>query len=283
LACRISKAGRLKSETAVNCEEKMQKILISLLLAAAIPALAQAPKTKSETIKAEYCPMPSEKEECSKVEITRLIFAEPALTAFADSLLHDSLELKLANFSSSHVRKKLKKEVDETKDDDGKYLRLEQYADNALYGYSPDYLTIRTGYWAYGGGPHGNGGQYFSTIPRKGKIRELTMKDILLPGKRDALIRLVKEGVADDYVDGQKAENRQEVLEWLSPSFEKDYRKYDFNWTLDEGGLRFVFNSYSLGGYLDLADVTLPAEKLHGIIKPEILRQIGKFKKTAKD
>ena len=104
-------------------------------------------KTKSETVKAEYCPMPSEKEECSKVEITRLIFAEPALTAFADSLLHNSLELKLANFSSSHVRKKLKKEVDETKDDDGKYLRLEQDADNALYGYSPDYLTIRTGYW----------------------------------------------------------------------------------------------------------------------------------------
>ena len=109
------------------------------------------------------------------------------------------------------------------------------------------------------------------------------MKDILLPGKRDALIRLVKEGVADDYVDGQKAKNRQEVLEWLSPSFERDYRKQDFNWTLDEGGLRFVFNSYSLGGYLDLADVTLPAQKLHGIIKPEILRQIGKFKKTAKD
>ena len=54
MACLILKAGRLKNKTVVNCEEKMQKILISLLLAAAIPALAQAPKTKSETIKAEY-------------------------------------------------------------------------------------------------------------------------------------------------------------------------------------------------------------------------------------
>lgn len=261
----------------------MQKILISLLLAAAIPALAQAPKTKSETIKAEYCPMPSEKEECSKVEITRLIFADPALTAFADSLLHNSLELKLANFSSSHVRKKLKKEVDETKDDDGKYLRLEQDADNALYGYSPDYLTIRTGYWAYGGGPHGNGGEYFSTIPRKGKIRELTMKDILLPGKRDALIRLVKEGVADEYVAAGKARNRQEALEMLPSGFEQDYQKTDFNWALDKNGLYFSFNPYSLGGYVDTAYFTLPANKLQGIVKPEWLRQSQEFHKTAKD
>ena len=58
----------------------MQKILISLLLAAAVPALAQTPKTKSETVKAEYCPRPSEKQECGKIEITRLMFAEQALT-----------------------------------------------------------------------------------------------------------------------------------------------------------------------------------------------------------
>jgi len=52
----------------------MQKILISLLLAAAIPALAQTPKTKSETVKAEYCPRPSEKQECHHPEFARYVY-----------------------------------------------------------------------------------------------------------------------------------------------------------------------------------------------------------------
>ena len=262
----------------------MQKILISLLWAAAVPALAQTPKTKSETVKAEYCPRPSEKQECGKIEITRLMFAEQALTAFSDGLLYDGLdELELADFSPSHVRKKLKETVDETKDDEGKYLRLEYIAGNTLFGYSPDYLTIRTNIWIYGGGAHGNGGEYFSTVPRRGKVEKLTTDDILLPGKKAAFIALVKEGVADEYVAAGKARNRQEALEMLPSGFEQDYQKTDFNWTLDKNGLYFAFNPYSLGSYVDTAYFTLPANKLQGIVKPEWLRQSQRFHKTAKD
>ena len=261
----------------------MQKILFSLFLAASVPAFGQVPQTKSETVEARYCPKPSEDENCSKVEITRLIFDNPAHTAFSDRLLRDNVsDLELPDFEQGRLQRELEKAVNETKDENG-YLRLEYHAENILFGYSPDYLTIKNVMWVYGGGPHGNGGDYFSTIPRQGKPAALKTEDILLPGKTAAFVAAVKEGLAEYYMEAGEAKNRQEAFDALPSSFDQDYKNADFNWTPDKGGLYFVFNPYSLGSYLATADFTLPADKLRGIVKPEFLKQLELFEKTAKD
>ncbi|MDO4878111.1 MAG: hypothetical protein Q3966_02305 [Neisseria sp.] len=249
----------------------MQKTLLSLLLAAALPALAQTPPTKSETVKARYCPEPAQSgKECSKVEITRLIFADnPGLTAFSDRLLRDSVsDLNLPDFDQKRVQKELEKAVNETKDEEG-YLRLEYQAENTLFGYSPDYLTIRNEMWIYGGGPHGNGGDYYITLPRRGGLKALTADDILLPGKKAAFVAAVKEALTD-YL-------KPDTLRF---DFDQDYKNANFDWSPDENGLFFNFNPYSLGDYLTTASFTLPADKLKGIIKPEFLQQLKAFKKT---
>ena len=67
------------------------------------------------------------------------------------------------------------------------------------------------------------------------------------------------------------------------PVSSKIIKKTDFNWALDKNGLYFAFNPYSLGGYVNTAYFTLPANKLQGIVKPEWLHQSQGFHKTAKD
>jgi len=76
-----------------------------------------------------------------------------------------------------------------------------------------------------------------------------------------------------------KPTKEQEILLWKSAGCSR----FIYNWALDKNGLYFAFNPYSLGGYVNTAYFTLPANKLQGIVKPEWLRQSQRFHKTAKD
>ena len=81
-----------------------------------------------------------------------------------------------------------------------------------------------------------------------------------------------------------KARNRQEALENAAFRFRARLSKKRFLTGLwIKNGLYFSFNPYSLGGYVDTAYFTLPANKLQGIVKPEWLHQSQGFHKTAKD
>ena len=61
------------------------------------------------------------------------MFTEQALTVFSDGLLYDGLdEIRAGRFLAKPCAEKIEETVDETKDDEGKYLRLEYIAGQHL-------------------------------------------------------------------------------------------------------------------------------------------------------
>ncbi|ASP18060.1 hypothetical protein HMPREF9120_00170 [Neisseria sp. oral taxon 020 str. F0370] len=260
----------------------MNKILPALLAAAlALPAAAQPPKIKTAEFTAKYCPKPTADSRCSEFTVSRPVFADQAQNAFAENLIRKmSVTDGLKTLSKAAALRELKKRVDEFRDNEG-YPRHQYIAEVSLEGYTPHYYVLSTTDYEYSGGAHGagDGGSY--VIPRSGKPVPLKLADILLPGKKAAFAALHRQGMLDYYLQ-EGGKTRQE----LEADFDDKNSPHHLtdehleNWTFDKNALSYTYGTYSFGSYIDTPSFILPADKLQGIVKPEILRELKAYREV---
>lgn len=153
-----------------------------------------------------------------------------------------------------------------------------------LQGQTPNYAVFGGEYWDYACGAHGNGVYDLAVVRRGANPQAVALREILLPGGRAKLDRLQKEAAAehlakyksDDF--SSAAEARRAIDEYTG----KDFKGTD-NWRLAKGGLLFVFQSYEITPYvLGRPEAYIPAAKLKGIVKPEILREAAQYQISPK-
>ena len=148
-----------------------------------------------------------------------------------------------------------------------------------LQGQTPNYAVFGGEYWDYACGAHGNGVYDLAVVRRGANPQAVALREILLPGGRAKLDRLQKEAAAEHLAKYRSddvssvAEARRAIDEYTG----KDFKGTD-NWRLAKGGLLFVFQSYEITPYvLGRPEAYIPAAKLKGIVKPEILREAAHY------
>lgn len=148
-----------------------------------------------------------------------------------------------------------------------------------LQGQTPNYAVFVGEYWDYACGAHGNGVYNLAVVRRGANPQAVALGEILLPGGRAKLDRLQKEAAAEHLAKyksdnfSSAAEARRAIDEYTG----KDFKGTD-NWRLAKGGLLFVFQSYEITPYvLGRPEAYIPAAKLKGIVKPEILREAAYY------
>ena len=262
----------------------MNKQLSALLAAAlALPALAAPPQVKIQSFTAKYCPKPSPDTRCSEFAIDRPVFPNAAQNAFIETLLRPMSAAKgLKTLTKAAALRELKKRVDDLRDefrDDEDSPRHQYIAGVYLEGYTPHYYVLSTTDYEFSGGAHGAGDGSDYVIPRSGKPVPLKLADILLPGKKAAFAALHRQGMLDYYLK-EGGKTRQEIEADFDDKNSSHYLTDEHleNWTFYKNALSYTYNHYTFGSYVDTPSFTIPADKLRGIVKPEILREIKAYR-----
>ena len=145
-----------------------------------------------------------------------------------------------------------------------------------LAGYTPHYAVFESVYWAYQCGPHGNGSSSLRVLKRGvANPKVLELKDILLPGQKARLVRLLKEAYIKDLMEG--GSNRQQAQRTADRP-DSDYLSAD--WHFGKNGIIFAYQGGDIGDNFSYPEFTLSPRDLQGVIKLEILREIGHYRKN---
>ena len=145
-----------------------------------------------------------------------------------------------------------------------------------LEGYTPRYAVFKSVFWEYQCGPHGNGSISLIVLKRGvANPKALELKDILLPSQQAKLVRLLKEAYIKDLMEG--GSNRQQAQEAAD---RPDSAYLSTDWRFGKDGIIFAYQGGDIGDTFSYPEFTLSPRDLQGVIKPEILREIGHFRKN---
>ena len=145
-----------------------------------------------------------------------------------------------------------------------------------LEGYTPRYAVFKSVFWEYQCGPHGNASISLIVLKRGvANPKALELKDILLPGQKARLVRLLKEAYIKDLMEG--GSNRQQAQRTADRP-DSDYLSAD--WHFGKNGIIFAYQGGDIGDNFSYPEFTLSPRDLQGVIKGEILREIGHYRKN---
>lgn len=145
-----------------------------------------------------------------------------------------------------------------------------------LEGYTPRYAVFKSVFWEYQCGPHGNASISLIVLKRGvANPKALEIKDILLPGQKARLVRLLKEAYIKDLMEG--GSNRQQAQRTAD---RPDSAYLSTDWRFGKDGIIFAYQGGDIGGTFSYPEFTLSPRDLQGVIKPEILREIGHYRKN---
>ena len=145
-----------------------------------------------------------------------------------------------------------------------------------LEGYTPRYAVFKSVFWEYQCGPHGNTSISLIVLKRgMANPKALEIKDILLPGQKAKLVRLLKEAYVKDLMEG--GSNRQQAQRTAD---RPDSAYLSADWRFGKNGIIFAYQGGDIGDNFSYPEFTLSPRDLQGVIKPEILREIGHYRKN---
>ena len=146
-----------------------------------------------------------------------------------------------------------------------------------LAGYTPRYAVFKSVFWEYQCGPHGNSSISLIVLKRGvANPKALELKDILLPGQKARLVRLLKEAYIKDLMEG--GSNRQQAQETAD---RPDSAYLSADWRFGKNGIIFAYQGGDIGDNFSYPEFTLSPRDLQGVIKLEILREIGHYRKNS--
>ncbi len=157
-----------------------------------------------------------------------------------------------------------------------------QFADEwSLGGYTPNYAVFRHDTWEFACGPHGNGNTELFVLKRgAAHPQPVKLDDILLPNQKARLANLLKAAYVK-YLTERGSDSEQETLEYVNGQFGNGFQITN-DWRFDKNGLTFEYDIGELGAYAEGGPkLTIPVKDLQGIIKPEILREIGHYRQNS--
>ena len=161
-----------------------------------------------------------------------------------------------------------------------------QFADEwLLRGYTPNYAVFRHETWQFACGPRGLGNADIFVLKRGiAHPQPVKLDNILLPNQKAKLANLLKAAyvkyLTERARDGEQEASEQETLEYVNGRFGNGFQITD-DWHFDKNGLTFDYDIGELGTYVEGGpELTISVKDLQGIIKPEILREIGHYRKN---
>ena len=161
-----------------------------------------------------------------------------------------------------------------------------QFADEwSLGGYTPNYAVFRHDTWEFACGPRGLGNTELFVLKRgAAHPQPVKLGNILLPNQKARLANLLKAAyvkyLTERARDGEQEASEQKTLEYVNSRFGNDFQITN-DWRFDKNGLTFEYDIGELGTYVEGGpELTISAKDLQGIIKPEILREIGHYRKN---
>ena len=161
-----------------------------------------------------------------------------------------------------------------------------QFADEwLLRGYTPNYAVFRHETWQFACGPRGLGNADIFVLKRGiAHPQPVKLDNILLPNQKARLANLLKAAyvkyLTERGGDSEQEASEQETLEYVNSRFGNDFQITN-DWRFDKNGLTFEYEIGELGTYVEGGpELTISAKDLQGIIKPEILREIGHYRKN---
>lgn len=121
--------------------------------------------------------------------------------------------------------------------------------------------------YVYMGGAHGlNNRLYFNFDLATGK--QITENDIFLPNYKTVLAELIKKRIVEESKD-VKNDNTEAITNLEDTDYWIDSILPNSNFYITDESINYVFNPYEIGPYyLGQTDVTLPFDRLTGILKP---------------
>ena len=156
----------------------------------------------------------------------------------------------------------------------------------SLGGYTPNYAVFRHDTWEFACGPRGNGNTELFVLKRgAAHPQPVKLDDILLPNQKARLANLLKAAYVKYLTERGRDSDEQEAseqktLEYVNSRFGNDFQITN-DWRFDKNGLTFEYDIGELGTYVEGGpELTISAKDLQGIIKPEILREIGHYRKN---
>ena len=270
----------------------LSKIFTVAVLSAVSAAYAQtAPSPLSfRTVKLEAKSCQGKDREnkpiCHESEVAYPVTGDRHLDHWVKQQFHGSLPTQSAVQSELNRNSEVKRINQSNRQalrEDGHLCRLMFVNTLNLEGYTANYAVFGKESWQYSCGTHGSGSHGLTVLKRgTPNPKPLTLNDILLPNQRDKLTQLLKEAyVKYLMVKGDSEEEaRENMSSWSSSSRYGNFKATD-NWRFDKNGLTFLYQSYEIGAYgVGRPELTISAEDLQGVIKPEILQEIGHYRKN---
>ena len=164
-----------------------------------------------------------------------------------------------------------------------------QFADEwLLRGYTPNYAVFRHETWQFACGPRGLGNADIFVLKRGiAHPQPVKLDNILLPNQKARLANLLKAAyvkyLTERARDGKQEASEQETLEtleYVDGRFGNGFQITN-DWRFDKNGLTFEYDIGELGTYVEGGpELTISVKDLQGIIKPEILREVGHYRKN---
>ena len=165
-----------------------------------------------------------------------------------------------------------------------------QFADEwSLGGYTPNYAVFRHDTWEFACGPRGNGNTELFVLKRgAAHPQPVKLGNILLPNQKARLANLLKAAYVKYLAERDSDSDEQEVseqetlktLEYVNGRFGNGFQITN-DWRFDKNGLTFEYDIGELGTYVEGGpELTISVKDLQGIIKPEILREVGHYRKN---
>ena len=165
-----------------------------------------------------------------------------------------------------------------------------QFADEwSLGGYTPNYAVFRHDTWEFACGPRGNGNTELFVLKRgAAHPQPVKLDNILLPNQKARLANLLKAAYVKYLAERDRDSDEQEVseqetlktLEYVNGRFGNGFQITN-DWRFDKNGLTFEYDIGELGTYVEGGpELTISVKDLQGIIKPEILREVGHYRKN---
>ena len=135
------------------------------------------------------------------------------------------------------------------------------YSDKKIYVYGIErYVDM--------GGAHGlETRNYYNFDLKTGKI--ITEKDLFKANFKAELSELLKKRIVEESRETKETKNTEPVLSLEDTDFWTDSIKPNGNFYITDEGINYVFNPYEIAPYyMGQTEVTLPYDRLKGILKP---------------
>jgi|GEM_PF-1099600 hypothetical protein len=271
LGCDSQQVMKKPAAAAMQIQPQLQKNAVNV-----VPIKAEEVEvSKNKCLKGKYI-------HCHLIEIKMDSFKDQKINQFLlDSFFDEKLGKKSVQEALNNAASKWMKDIipdlnDRAKDDDMDRLPEDKTYSKMkirLVKATSDFLYFNTIQDVYIGGVHDEYESDNIVMDRK-SYRAIKLKNMLIPGTEDNLLRLQKKYIVKALKDDPDETSTEQQLKDMLERYDPKPELSD-NWGFDKEHMIFTYSPYEVAAFaFGIIDAQIPFKELKGIIKPEYLDRL---------